>query len=131
MSKRELLRNEFLKLKECGYRVFINKSNNENDSYLNYGLISDGTNILYVQFAEFSTWFVMSFQYCPSRNHGSGCMYCNSTSAIEMQNITETNIQNVIAYGSAYCRRNHVKRYANIEEYFNKNSFAKNNYVEL
>ena len=52
MSKRELLKNELLNLKICGYRVFINKNDNENGSYLNYGLISDGTNILYVQFAR-------------------------------------------------------------------------------
>ena len=131
MSKRELLKNELLNLKACGYRVFINKNDNENDSYLNYGLISDGTNILYVQFAEFSTWFTISFRYYPSRNHGSGCMYCDSENIIEMQNITKTDIKNIIAYGLAYCRRNHVQRYASLDDYFNKDFFAKNHYIEL
>ena len=55
----------------------------------------------------------------------------DSENIIEMQNITKTDIKNIIAYGLAYCRRNHVQRYASLDDYFNKDFFAKNHYIEL
>ena len=47
-EKKEKLRNELNKLKSDGLRVFISKSD-----YYAYGLMTDGKNIIYVQYSTY------------------------------------------------------------------------------
>lgn len=68
LEKKEALEKELLKVKSEGLRVFISKS-----SDYAYGLITDGKNIIYIQFADYFYGFKTTFEYVPKRSTGSGC----------------------------------------------------------
>lgn len=60
-QKREKLIAELLKVKDEGLRVFVC-----NSDYYAYGIMTDGINIVYVQFYDYGTGFYPSFEYIPS-----------------------------------------------------------------
>ena len=68
LEKKEALKKELLKVKSEGLRVFINKS----PDYA-HGLMTDGMNIIYVQFTDYFYGFDTTFEYVPNKATGSGC----------------------------------------------------------
>lgn len=68
LEKKEALKKELLKAKPEGLRVFISKS-----PYYAYGLMTDGKNIIYVQFTDYFYGFDTTFEYVPKGSIGSGC----------------------------------------------------------
>lgn len=68
LEKKEALKKELLKAKSEGLRVFIN-----NLYGCVYGIMTDGTNIIYVEFADYSYGFKTTFEYVPNINIGCGC----------------------------------------------------------
>lgn len=127
MTKRERLTNELLKAKADGLRVFINKPDEYN--YSNYGIMTDGESIVYVQFGECGSYnFVTSFEYVPSRENGSGCQTLESGYAyngLSMDVFVEA-----VEYGKNYVKKHGAKLYRNFEHFF-EDIFRKNHYVEL
>lgn len=69
LEKKEALEKELLKVKSEGLRVFINKS-----SDYAYGLMTDGKNIIYIQFTDYFYGFKTTFEYVPKGSTGSGCV---------------------------------------------------------
>lgn len=70
-KRREILKNELLGMKKEGFTVYMNKPD-EFKQY-NYGFISDGISVMYVEMDEYETLFVPYFQWKPSSSNGTGC----------------------------------------------------------
>lgn len=127
-EKRELLKRELLKMKAEGFRVFINTPDEQN--YYNYGIITDGMYIVYVQFGEYgSTLFTTSFQWVPSRKNGSGC--ATTEKGCGYKELTKEMFYEAVTYGRSFARQCKAEQYKNIEQYFAVDTYRKNHYIKL
>lgn len=125
-AKRELLTRILLDMKAEGFRVFINKQDKFTTS--SYGLITNGEDIVYIQFDEYHCGYRMAYEYVPSRAHGRGCSYHDMGMGVSI--VDKEEVQKVINYGHDYTRRNHVQRYSGID-HFMKDDWHKRVYAEL
>ena len=127
--KRERLVNELLACKEEGLRVFINKPCEHNPYYESYGLISDGVNIIYVQYGEYgSQLFDPSFQYVPT-HCGGGCKILDPGYGYE--HLNKEIFEKCVRKGKRLAKCYKAILYDNLDHYFRKDRFAKSTYVEL
>lgn len=122
-EKKEKLRNELNKLKSDGLRVFISKSD-----YYAYGLMTDGKNIIYVQYSTYGEGFKTIFEYIPSRKNGSGCATlkeCYEHKELSMEIFYES-----VQCGKILADNYKAERYKDIEQFFRINHNI-DMYVEL
>lgn len=68
LEEKEALKKELLKAKSEGLRVFISKS----PDYA-YGLMTDGANMICVEFYKYGYGLITTFEYVPNKTTGSGC----------------------------------------------------------
>lgn len=109
--QREILIDELRKMKEqYGFRVFICTS----EDYC-YGIITDGNEIISV---NKGTWggFLMSYNYIPSREHGSGCGNYDYF-AIGKWFLTKEMYDDAVEYGRKFTSKYGIRRYSGIDHY--------------
>lgn len=126
-EKRALLTKNLLNMKKEGFRVFINKPDRFRE--YNYGIISDGTDIVYVQIPRRSTLFETSFQYVPSKKNGTGIQTIEEGYGYEK--ILPEVFEEVVKIGRSYACASGIRCYTGIEEYFSSRPSAKDLYQEL
>lgn len=121
LEKKEALKKELLKVKSEGLRVFINKS----PDYA-YGLMTDGMNIIYVQFTDYFYGFDTTFKYVPKGSIGSGCATLNKGCYYKELNkeffleAVRTGKNRAFVYGA--------ELYKNFEQYYKNHEHS---YIEL
>lgn len=127
-SKRELLTEELLRVKKEGLRVFINEPDEYN--YYNYGLMTDGTNIIYVQFGEYgSCLFVTSFEWIPSRENGSGCQTIKGGMGYE--HLSKDVFDDAVKYGKRFAKKCHAECYKSFEQFYSSDKTRSQRYKEM
>lgn len=127
-EKRELLIKELLSVKAKGLRVFTNVPSEYN--YSNYGLLTDGTNIIYVQFGEYgSTLFTTFFEWIPSKKNGSGCRTLKN--GYGYKELTKEVFLEAVEYGKKFAKQCRAELYKDFDSYFNRDNYNKNHYIEL
>lgn len=124
-ERRELLTKELKGMKEKGYLVFINTPDKGN--CYNYGIISDGKNIVYTQFAAFGFGFTTTFLYVPSKSNGSGI---RTSDDFGYRHLNETVFDEATKYGLGYAHRYHAQLYKSLEDYLER-PLNTGYYVEL
>lgn len=122
-EKKKYLRSQLLNCKEEGLRVFISRS----EDYA-YGLITDGTSIIYVQIESLSNLFTTTFQYVPSRKNGTGC--CTMEQGCGYKQLTRKVFEEAVHHGKIQASKYHATLYTGIDQYLN-DRWNKNNYMEL
>lgn len=125
-NKRERLTNELLKVKTEGLRVFINTPDVHN--YFNYGLITDGKNIIGVNFAEYGSGFTTTFDYVPTKNCGSGCATLES--GYQYTELSKEVFEEAVKDGKRFAMKLGAIFYRDIDHFFN-DAWHKKAYVEL
>lgn len=123
VEKREWLKEDLLKMKALGYRVFISKSKD-----YAYGLIADKTNIVYVQFAELSNCYQLSYKYMPTKGWGSGCTYYGYQEGLT--ELTKAAFNKIVDYGCAVALNHGISMYASVDHFLKRGNNA-NFYEEL
>ena len=103
---------QLMEFKDAELDVYINHVDSPTDSH--YGIITDGENIVYIQFAAYSsdTLFSMSFEYIPSKGYGNGVGFIERKAHLTMEEFKEC-----IAYGRRYATSHGVKIYQSFEQY--------------
>ena len=126
MTKRELLIRELSRCKNEGLRVFINTS----DKYgFNYGLITDGINMISIDFAEYnSNGFTTSFEYVPSKNCGDGCRTLKK--GYMYRKLTKEVFEEAVKEGKCLARKYKATLYKNVDHFF-IDEWHKKAYTEL
>lgn len=116
---------QLLEFKDAGLDVYINHVTELTDSH--YGIITDGENIIYIQFATYSsdTLFSMSFEYVPSRKNGSGVGFIESKESLTMNDFEEC-----VTYGRRFAARYGAELYRSFEQYM-KDPWHKEHYEKL
>lgn len=126
-KQRKFLMNELTKLKQEGLRVFINKPNQFHDAY---GMISDNTNILDVYLAnDIELLLRMSFCYTKSKKNGSGCDAMESSKCYTC--LTKELFEKSVRVGYSRMLKYGATPYKNLEEYFKKEPYNTEQYIEL
>lgn len=127
MTKREFLINELLRCKNEGLRVFINTE--DEHEYYNYGLITDGTNIISVNFGKYgSNGFETSFEYVPSRKCGAGCKTLEE--GYKHTKLTKEIFEEAVKKGKELSTYYGATLYRNIDHFF-MDAWHKKAYTEL
>lgn len=116
---------QLMEFKDAGLDVYINHVDRPTDSH--YGIITDGKNIAYIQFAAYSsdTLFSMSFKYMPSKGYGNGVGFIESKAHLTMKDFEEC-----VAYGQRFAASHGVKLYRSFEQYM-KDPWHKKTYEKL
>lgn len=120
-EKRIKLKKELKKVKSEGLRVFINRS-----SDCAYGIMTDGINIIYVQFSEYGIGFKTTFDYIPSEKNGSGCSTLER--GYEYKELSKEVFDEAVKVGKNLAHKYRAKLYKSFEQYFKD---KENKYVEL
>lgn len=99
--------------KDAGLNVYINRFDRLTDSH--YGIISDGKNIVYIQFAEYGadTLFLMFFEYIPSIEYGSGVSFWDEGKA----ELTVEDFKACVAYGKKKAAEYGAELYRSLDHY--------------
>lgn len=122
-EKRAKLKKELEKVKAEGLRVFINRSSD----YYAYGLMTDGINIIYVQFSDYGIGFNTTFDYVPSRKNDSGCSTLKS--GYEYKELSKEVFDEAVKIGKYLALYKYgAELYKSFEQYFRG---KENNYIEL
>lgn len=98
-------------LKEAGYRVFICK-----DESFDYGMVSDGENIVYIDSAPYGTGFTIGYGYMPGKDFGSSVGYTEDIN-LGVLDITKEDIEGCIVFGRNFAVCRGIKRYKSLESY--------------
>ena len=122
-EKKEKLRNELNKLKSDGLRVFISKSD-----YYAYGLMTDGKNIIYVQYSTYGEGLKTIFEFSQSRGNGPGCATLKE--GYEYKELSMEIFYESVQCGKILADNYKAKRYKDIEQFFRINHNI-DMYVEL
>lgn len=125
IDKRELLTSNLLRAKAEGLRVFINVPDEHN--YYNYGILTDGTNIICVQLE--GTLFITFFAWYPFKKNGSGCLTLES--GCGYKKLTKEVFLEAVEYGNNVGRKYGVELYKSFNHFFNIDKWSKNHYIEL
>lgn len=121
---RQFLKENLLNCKKDGLRVFINK-----DSSYVYGLITNGTDIIYVETGGlFHNLFITSFEYVPSKKNGSACSTIEN--GYGYTKLTKAVFEEAVFNGRKQAAQYGAKLYKNIDEFLD-DKFNRNHYVEL
>lgn len=121
-KRKEKLKMELLKAKAEGLRVFITDSN-----YYAYGIMTDGTNVIYVECPYYGTGFTTCFEYVPSRGCGSGCPTLKS--GYEYKELSKEIFLEAVHDGKVLAWKYGATLYQNFEQYFN--TYRQEHYIEL
>lgn len=124
-EKRKLLEGQLLKLKKEGLRVFICK----NEEYL-YGLISDGTHLVYIQMQPFSPVFSLCYKYIPSRCYGSEVSEPKYEKFNGLSEISKEDYGSCVNFGYHYALSHKIRTYKGLSEYMN-DKWNADCYIEL
>ncbi len=110
-QKREKLTKELLKVKNEGIRTFINR----HDDFA-YGIMTDGINIIGMQFSECGNGFTTSFEYVPNRKTGSACR--TSKNGYEYKELSKNVFFESVQNGKILAWEYGATLYRNFEQYF-------------
>lgn len=127
-ERRKHLILELKQLKKEGFRVFINKPSREETSV--YGIITDNTNILHVQYSEYNSDLLqVYFKYVPDKKTGDCCSVTKTGYGYEHLNkeIFEESVQRGHVKAAAY----HATLYEDFDHYLKTSTWAENHYMEL
>lgn len=129
MKSREKMKEQLLYFKGQGLRAFISTERPDLHSE-SYGLISDGTNIMIINFGTFTSGFYPSFEYKPSREYGSSYVPESFDHMLGQPVLTMDDLRECIASGRGYAVSHKIPLYNGLEDYF-KDKWNKENYTEL
>ena len=125
-ERRNFLRDNLLAMKKEGYRVFIN---HPDEFYsFNYGIVSDGKHIVYVQMSKYENLFETAYEYVPSPSYGGGYMTLEKGYGYRL--LSKEVFDEVVKSGEKYTWERGIKEYSSIWE-FMANPLKKAAYVEL
>lgn len=127
---RKLMKKALLNAKSDGLRVFINKVDERSYYYPNFGILTDGINIVSVQFGRYGNMlFVTVFNWIPSRENGTGCQTCED--GYGYKTLTRNIFSEAVSYGRNAAVRWGAKPYRDFEHYLMRNKDFANRYIEL
>ena len=117
--------------KKEGLRAFLGKPGDPSGTP--YVLLSDGTDILYIEHIGPSTdrtpLFSVSYEYMPSREAGSACAVTKPGYGYEMLN--RKAFCECTAKGRQLAASYHAKRYKGLDQFLARNAWKKEHYEEL
>lgn len=129
-EKHNTLTNELLQLKAEGLRVFINTINPNDHNNHAYGLITDETDIIYVEYDEQENrLFTTSFEYVPSRTTGSCCPAVENGYGYE--HLSKKVFEESVKYGRRLACQYKATLYDNFNHYMRIDPWRKEHYTEL
>lgn len=131
-KKREALRERLLEAKALGFAVFLTKAGEFPD--IPYGLISDGTDVLYVQDMDGGGWdgenlYYVAYEYVPSRQNGSGCAVTEPGEGYVC--FTKEMFDECVNIGRRKAASFGAVRYRNLEQAFRTDSWRREHYEKL
>lgn len=115
-KRREKMIAELTTLKmECpDLNIFMKRD----DGFEPYAVISDGKNIIYVQFGEFGVMeYAPSYEYIPDRTNGDGCGIYDQMKEVLPNHITRTFFNECVKIGSRLAAKYGAKRWGSFESY--------------
>lgn len=124
---REFLIHELNDITLQGYRVFINNEDQFQD--YNYGIITDGKDILYVECCRNEPLIETALPYIKSKENGSMCPAIED--GVGYTHLSEDAFLESVKYGKKLAAKYHVTFYADFDDYVKRNSFEMKNYIEL
>lgn len=124
---RKFLTTELKSMKSKGFRVFINTEDQFKQH--NYGLITDGTNILYVQCYEHEALLEPMLKYNKTKENGCGCPAIEN--GFGYQHLTTEAFNEAVDYGKKLAAKYKATLYENFGEYIKKEPHDLELYTEL
>lgn len=124
---RKFLTTELESMKSNGFRIFINTEDQFKQH--NYGLVTDGTNILYVQCCEHEALLEPMLKYVKTKENGCGCPAIEE--GFGYQHLTPEAFQEAVDYGKKLATKYKATLYKSFDEYIKKEPHDLELYIEL
>lgn len=107
-TKQAILKENLVKMREEGFRVFISRD----AAVFAYGLIADGRDLVYVQPYDYGTSFQLVYPYLPNRKCGCGVQVMTGVKELSPEIFAEATI-----IGRKYALAHGCSMYFDIDHY--------------